>query len=256
MPDDVLGVIPARYASSRFPGKALAEIVGKPMIQHVFERASQCARLGQLVIATDDPRIAEAAARFGAPCEFTSPEHPTGTDRVVEVAVSRTAPLVVNIQGDEPLIDHQAITTAIEALEQAPACMMSTLCRKISSEDEVDNPNVVKVVRNLRNEAIYFSRFAIPYPRGIAAERMKHVGLYVYRRDFLLQYSGMPRGPLEQAESLEQLRALENGHRIAVAETGYDSIGVDTPEDLERIRAEIEARMYGNTEPTRTTGQV
>lgn len=223
------------------------------MIQHVFERASRCPRLSHLVIATDDPRIAEAVAAFGAPVQMTKAEHPTGTDRVAEVAVSYPADLVVNIQGDEPLIDHKAVEAAIVALQNAPSCVMSTLCRRISDPAEVENPNVVKVVRSLGGEALYFSRYPIPFPRGLQPVRMKHVGLYVYRRDFLLQYSSMPQGDLEHAECLEQLRALENGHRIAVAETEYDSMGVDTPEDLERIRAGIEARIEGNTLPDVST---
>lgn len=226
------------------------------MIQHVYERASRCTRLSRVVIATDDARIADAASRFGSPVQMTRADHATGTDRVAEVAVSHAASLVVNIQGDEPLIDSNAIEAAIVALENAPACAMSTLCRAISSTEEIENPNVVKVVRNLKGEALYFSRYSIPYPRGREAARMKHVGLYVYRRDFLLQYSSMPQGELEHAESLEQLRALENGHRIAVAETGYDSIGVDTPEDLERIRAGIEASIYGNTKTDGKTGSI
>lgn len=223
------------------------------MIQHVFERASRCERLNHVVIATDDPRIADAATRFGAPVQMTKADHPTGTDRVAEVAVSHDVDLVVNIQGDEPLIDHKAIEAAIVALQNAPNCVMSTLCRVISDPEEVENPNVVKVVRGLSGEALYFSRYALPFPRGLQAKRMKHVGLYVYRRDFLLQYSSMPQGDLEHAECLEQLRALENGYRIAVAETEYDSIGVDTPEDLERIRAGIEARIEGNILPDGST---
>ncbi|MCW5965760.1 MAG: 3-deoxy-manno-octulosonate cytidylyltransferase [Bryobacterales bacterium] len=246
MPDAVLGIIPARYASTRFPGKALASIAGKPMIQHVYERAMQCTRLQKVVIATDDERIALAAAGFGAPCQMTRADHLSGTDRVAEVASSNPAIMVVNIQGDEPLIDINAIEAAIVALECAPTCEMSTLCRAIEDPAELDSPNVVKVVRGLSGEAMYFSRHSIPFVRGEQTMRMKHIGLYVYRREFLLKYSALPVGPLERAECLEQLRALENGYRIAVAETGYDSIGVDTPEDLTRIRAWVEARMQRN----------
>lgn len=221
------------------------------MIQHVYERAAQCRRLHRVVIATDDARIAEAAAAFGAPCQMTNQDHPSGTDRVAEVASSDPATILVNIQGDEPLIDYNAIEAAIVALERSPNCQMSTLCREIVDLDEIDNPNVVKVVRSSTGEAIYFSRYPIPYPRGVPAPRMKHIGLYAYRRAFLLQYSSMPVGPLEKAECLEQLRALENGHRIVVAETGYDSIGVDTPEDLSRIRSRIEQRMQGSSDQER-----
>lgn len=243
MPTEVLGVIPARYASTRFPGKSLAVIAGKPMIQHVYERASQCSRFVRLVIATDDDRIAEAARSFGAECQITRPDHQSGTDRVAEVAAGFPAELVVNIQGDEPLIDFNAIEAAIVALESAPATRMATLAKAISNPEEVENPNVVKVVKDLGGNAIYFSRYAIPYRRGGPAAIYKHIGLYAYRRDFLLQYSSMPVGPLEKAECLEQLRALENGHRIAVAETTYDSLGVDTPEDLMEIRQWLEARV-------------
>lgn len=215
------------------------------MIQHVYERAVQCARLHRVVIATDDERISNAAAQFGASCLMTRADHASGTDRVAEVASADPATMVVNIQGDEPLIDINAVEAAIVALESAPSCEMSTLCRAIEDPGELDSPNVVKVVRNLRGEAVYFSRHAIPYVRGQQTAHMKHIGLYVYRREFLLGYSSLPVGPLEKAECLEQLRALENGYRIAVAETGYDSIGVDTPEDLVRIRTWIEARVQG-----------
>lgn len=217
------------------------------MIEHVYRRALLCRRLHRVVIATDDQRIMEAAERFGAPCQMTRADHASGTDRVAEVASSDPATMVVNIQGDEPLIDYNAIDAAIVALESAPGCQMSTLCRRIEDPAEVENPNVVKVVRNLAGEAIYFSRYPVPFVRGEGPARKKHIGLYVYRRDFLLQYSALPVGPLEKAECLEQLRAIENGYRIAVAETGYDSIGVDTPEDLGRIRAWIEARMDGKS---------
>lgn len=243
MPTEVLGVIPARYASTRFPGKSLAVIAGKPMIQHVYERALQCPRFARLVIATDDDRIAEAARSFGAECQMTRADHQSGSDRVAEVAARFPFEFVVNIQGDEPLIDYNAIEAVIVALESAVAAQMATLGRRITSPAEVENPNVVKVVKDLSGNAIYFSRYPIPYRRGGPAAIFKHIGIYAYRRDFLLQYSSMPVGPLEKSECLEQLRALENGHRIAVAETMYDSLGVDTPEDLEEIRQWVEARV-------------
>ena len=213
------------------------------MIQHVYERASQCTRFSRLVIATDDARIAEAAQSFGAEFQITRPDHQSGTDRVAEVATGFSGELVVNIQGDEPLIDFNAIEAAIVALESAPIARMATLGKAISNPAEAENPNVVKVVRGLDGNAIYFSRYPIPYRRGGPTPIYKHIGLYAYRRDFLLQYSAMPVGPLEKAECLEQLRALENGHRIAVAETTYDSLGVDTPEDLTEIRHWLEARV-------------
>lgn len=243
MPADVLGVIPARYASTRFPGKSLAVIAGKPMIQHVYERALLCPRFKRLVIATDDERIAKAAESFGAEYRITKTSHQSGTDRVAEVAADIPSEIVVNIQGDEPLIDYNAIEASIVALDSSPSVSMATLAKLITSEAEVENPNVVKLVRDLHGNAIYFSRFPIPYQRGAKTGIFKHIGLYAYRREFLLQYSSMPVGPLEQSECLEQLRALENGYRIAVAETTYDSIGVDTPEDLEEIRQRLEARI-------------
>lgn len=235
VPPSILGVIPARYASVRFPGKSLAAIAGKPMIQHVWERASQSRYLSQVIVATDDERIAAAARKFGAPVRMTRPDHASGTDRVAEVAASSDASIVVNIQGDEPLIDPGAIDTAILALLDEPGCELATLKRKISNPAEINNPNVVKVVTARNGDALYFSRHAIPFGRGEAGEWWKHIGLYVYRRGLLLSYPALPVGPLEQAERLEQLRALENGIPIRVAETEYDTIGVDTPEDLEAV---------------------
>jgi 3-deoxy-manno-octulosonate cytidylyltransferase (CMP-KDO synthetase) len=235
VPSRILGVIPARYASSRFPGKALIEIAGKPMLQHVFERASSARYLSKVIIATDDERIAAAARKFRAHVRMTRTDHPTGTDRVAEVASAEAADLVVNIQGDEPLIDPDAIDATALALLDDPNAPMGTLKKKIEHREEITNPNVVKVVTDLHGKAIYFSRSPIPYCREGTSDYFKHIGLYVYRRDFLLAYSGLPTGPLERAEKLEQLRALENGHVIRVAETEYESLGVDTPADLERF---------------------
>lgn len=239
----ILGVIPARYASSRFPGKALAPLAGRPLIQHVYERAAGARYLSQLLIATDDPRIADAARAFGAPVRLTRPDHPSGTDRVAEAASADPAELVVNIQGDEPLIDPAAIDAAVLGLLEAPEIPMGTLKKLIEDPAELHNPNVVKVVTDRHGNALYFSRSRIPYVReGVErAPCYKHVGLYVYRRDFLLAYSQLPVGPLERAEKLEQLRALENGYRIRVIETEYESRGVDTPEDLKTVARLLEA---------------
>jgi 3-deoxy-manno-octulosonate cytidylyltransferase (CMP-KDO synthetase) len=237
VPTRILGVIPARYSSTRFPGKALVSIAGKPMIQHVWERASQARYLAQVVIATDDQRIYDAARGFGAIAKMTRADHLSGTDRVAEAASTDPAELVVNIQGDEPLIDPAAIDALSLALIEDPEAPMATLMKRIELPEEIDNPNVVKVVCDLKSNAIYFSRHAIPYDRGDRVDLYKHLGLYAYRREFLLEYSQMPVGPLELAERLEQLRALENGHRIRVVETEYESLGVDTPEDLERVTA-------------------
>ena len=205
------------------------------MLQHVFERASQARYLHKIIIATDDQRIQEAARAFGAQVRMTRADHGSGTDRVAEVAESENAQLIVNIQGDEPLLDPAAIDAAVLALASDPDVSMATLAKRIEHPAEVNDPNVVKVVSNLAGDAIYFSRSPIPYVREDGAAHFKHIGLYVYRREFLLAYSGLPVGPLEQAERLEQLRALENGHRIRVVETDYESFGVDTPQDLERV---------------------
>lgn len=243
MPPRILGVIPARFQSSRFPGKALVSIAGKSMLQHVHERASQARYLTKLVIATDDDRIYGAARNFGALVKMTRFDHLTGTDRVAEIASAETADIIVNIQGDEPLIDPDAIDAAVLAMIDDEDAPMATLKKRIDDETEVANPNVVKVVTDLSGNAIYFSRCPIPYVRDGATVHFKHIGLYIYRRDFLLQYSNLAVGPLETAERLEQLRALENGHRIRVVETDYDSLGVDTPEDLERVSTLFEASM-------------
>lgn len=209
------------------------------MLQHVFERAAQARYLSRLIIATDDERIYAEARRFGAPVRMTRADHPSGTDRVAEVASAEDADLIVNIQGDEPLIDPAAIDAAVLALLDDPAVPMGTLKKRIEDPRELANPNVVKVVTDRFHNAIYFSRTLIPYVRDLgnpgAVQHYKHIGLYVYQRDFLLSYSQLPVGPLEQAERLEQLRALENGYSIRVVETEYESLGVDTPADLERV---------------------
>lgn len=235
VPQRILGVIPARFASSRFPGKALATLAGKPIIQHVWERCQQARYLTDIVIATDDERIYDAARQFRARVMMTRADHLSGTDRVAEVASAGSASVIVNIQGDEPLIDPAAIDAATLALLDDFDAPMATLKKKIENPEEITNPNVVKVVTNRSGDAIYFSRCPIPYNRGQETTYYKHIGLYVYQRDFLLSYSGLPVGLLEQSERLEQLRALENGYRIRVTETEYESLGVDTPEDLEQV---------------------
>ena len=217
------------------------------MLQHVYERASQARYLTEVIIATDDERIRAEAERFGARVRMTRADHPSGTDRVAEVASASQASLVVNIQGDEPLIDPSAIDAAILGVLDDPLIPMGTLKRKIENPEDIDNPNVVKVVTDRENNAIYFSRYPIPFVRGVEIDcpRFKHVGLYVYRRDFLLEYPDLSVGPLEQAERLEQLRALENGYRIRVIETEYESLGVDTPEDGYRISELFEIKAGG-----------
>jgi 3-deoxy-manno-octulosonate cytidylyltransferase (CMP-KDO synthetase) len=219
------------------------------MLQHVWERASMARYVTSTIIATDDTRIYEEARSFGARVRMTRPDHPSGTDRVAEVASAEAAEVIVNIQGDEPLIDPAAIDAAILPMVHDDSIIMTTLKKRIETPREIDDPNVVKVVTNLAGDAIYFSRLPIPFYRtaptrgsgGYPARPpdlnlcFKHIGLYVYRRDFLLAYSSLPVGPLEQAEHLEQLRAIENGYAIRVVETEYESLGVDTPEDLERV---------------------
>lgn len=208
------------------------------MLQHVYERAQLSRYLHDLLVATDDERIAAAVRGFGGRVRMTRRDHPSGTDRLAEVASSDVAAIYVNIQGDEPLIDPEAIDAAIVALSGDESVSMGTLKKRIADPTDIMNPNVVKVVTNLVGDAIYFSRCPIPHERdgrGVLPVFFKHIGLYVYRRDFLLRYPELTIGPLEQAERLEQLRALENGYRIRVVEADYESLGVDTPEDLERV---------------------
>jgi 3-deoxy-manno-octulosonate cytidylyltransferase (CMP-KDO synthetase) len=208
------------------------------MVQHVYERAQRCRYLDDVLVATDDERIASAVREFGGRVRMTRADHPSGTDRLAEVASSEPARLYVNIQGDEPLIDPDAIDAAILSVDGDESVSMGTLKKRIVDPSDILNTNVVKVVTNLLNDAIYFSRCPIPYDRDRQTRTpvyFKHIGLYVYRRDFLNHYPDLCVGPLEQAERLEQLRALENGYRIRVLETDYESLGVDTPEDLERV---------------------
>ncbi len=243
MPNVVI-IIPARYASTRFPGKPLADLWGKPILQHVWERARQAKLASRVIIATDDERIASAGRGFGAPARpgevfMTRLDHPSGTDRVAEAAAQIEADLIVNLQGDEPLIDPAAIDAAIAPLLDDPAIPMGTLCCPIEEVADLANPNVVKVVCDRNGFALYFSRLPIPFVRDRGADtvRHRHIGLYVYRRDFLLGLAQLAPTPLEQAEKLEQLRVLEHGYRIRVVQVSRVSPGVDTPEELERLRA-------------------
>jgi 3-deoxy-manno-octulosonate cytidylyltransferase (CMP-KDO synthetase) len=247
VPRKILGVIPARFASSRFPGKVLAEIAGKPMLQHVWERASMARYLPSILVATDDERVYAAARAFGAIVRMTRADHLSGTDRVAEAASADTAQIIVNIQADEPLIDPEAIDAAVLPLVHDADIEMSTLMKRIENPDEIEDPNVVKVVTDRQGDAIYFSRSPIPYIRDSAGAKphYKHIGLYAYRRDFLLGYSALPVGPLERVERLEQLRALENGYRIRVVETESESLGVDTPQDLARVSRMFEFSIGG-----------
>jgi len=234
-----VGIIPARYASTRFPGKPLTPICGVPMIQRVWERARSAKSLRDVLIATDDERIEACCRNFGAEVIMTSADHPTGTDRLAQAAANLTDDIIVNIQGDEPLIESQIIDAAVAALELDSATPMSTVVHAAAAH-EVDDPNRVKVVIDANGYALYFSRSRIPYPRSPSPELTfwQHVGLYAYRSDFLAHFVTLPRTPAETCEELEQLRALEHGHRIRVAIVdNWRSIPVDVPEDVPRVEA-------------------
>jgi len=232
----VLGVIPARYDSTRFPGKPLALLCGKPLVQWVWERACRATMIDRVVVATDDERIRSAVESFGGEVCMTAPSHPSGTDRVAEVAERFQCDFVVNIQGDEPLLDPRMLEQAVRALVDGSSYDVATLCKRIESRTEIEASSVVKVVKRYGGEALYFSRHPIPFNRDGRTEPhyFKHVGLYVFRKESLRKIVRLPVSPLEDAEKLEQLRVLENGFRILVEETEFDSIGVDTPEDLEQ----------------------
>ena len=230
-------VIPARYGSTRFPGKPLALINVKPMIEHVYRRLAGMEEISQVIVATDDDRIYQTVEEFGGKAVMTPPDLQSGTDRIARVARDLKADVVVNVQGDEPLLQQEMVREALEPFYEDSGVVMSTLKKRITDVEEINNPNVVKVVTDNKGNALYFSRYPLPYPRNEGAVYYKHIGLYVYKRDFLLNYSQMEQTFLEKIESLEQLRALENGYQIRVVETEYDSIGVDTPEDVARVEA-------------------
>lgn len=233
----VIGVIPSRLASVRLPNKPILDICGKPMIQWVYENASKASKLDRLVVATPDDEIFRCVEGFGGDAVMTASDHKTGTDRIAEAARDTDAGIIVNIQGDEPLIDPSSIDSLVEVLIESPDTPMASLMYRITDAFDFENPAVVKVVTDLQGFALYFSRAGIPYPRVEgAAEPMRHIGIYAYRRDFLLKYSSLTQTPLEKAESLEQLRVLEHGYKIRMAVTDSAPAGVDTPEDLEMVR--------------------
>lgn len=233
----VIGVIPARYGSSRFPGKPLANLCGKPLIVHVYDRALKSNLLSKLIVATDDERIQSSVRTYGGETVMTRIDHQSGTDRIAEAVENLAADIVVNIQGDEPLIEPEMIDEVVMPLLEDESVWMATLKKKITSQDEMDNPNVVKVVTDKNDFALYFSRSLIPYPRkkSIKSDFYKHIGIYAYRKEFLLKLTKLPIRCLEKVEELEQLRVLENGYRIKVAETKFDTVAVDTPEDLVKV---------------------
>jgi 3-deoxy-manno-octulosonate cytidylyltransferase (CMP-KDO synthetase) len=228
------GIIPVRYASQRFPGKPLALIAGKPMIQHVYERAGQASLLEALIIATDDARIYKAAKDFGADVRLTSAGHRSGTERAAEAALELNSPIIVNIQGDEPLIHGDMIDSLVSALEDSPS-PMATLAAKEYDLSLFDAPSPVKVVLDAEGKALYFSRS--PIPQGTTDYFWKHIGIYAYRRTFLLRFSSLRPSRLEKLEKLEQLRALENGYPIKVIETTHVLYGVDYPEDINTVES-------------------
>ncbi len=233
----VIGVIPARYGSTRLPAKSLAMIHGKPMIQHVYERCLKAKLLSEVLVATDDKRILDAVINFGGNAVMTSKAHKSGTDRIGEAVKNMRCDIVVNIQGDEPMIDPRNIDKAIEPLVKDKKINVSTLCFKNSDKKEINNPNVVKVVLDSNSNALYFSRSVIPFNRDNSkADHYKHIGLYVYRKNYLLKLIKMKPSKLELTEKLEQLRVLESGEKIKAIETKIDSHSVDTPADLIKIR--------------------
>lgn len=233
-----IGVIPARYASTRFPAKVLASLRGKPLIEHVFKRVSQCQSLDEVLIACDHPQVLQVAEGFGAKAVMTDPAHPSGSDRIAQAIDGMDVDIVVNIQGDEPFIDPNTIDDLANLLKQDAACAMGTVIKVISDKEDVQNPNIVKCVVDEKGYALYFSRSPIPYNRHAQEPDnlvyYKHLGLYAYRKDFLWQYKSWPKGYLESIEQLEQLRVLERGYRIKTVQTQYETVAVDTPEDLKK----------------------
>jgi 3-deoxy-manno-octulosonate cytidylyltransferase (CMP-KDO synthetase) len=247
----ITAIIPARYGSTRFEGKPLVDILGKPMIQWVYEGVRESKLIEEVIVATDDQRILEAVQGFGGRAVMTSPDHPTGTDRVAEVARKLRSEIIVNVQGDEPLIKGTVIDKAIQPLLGEPDLSMSTLITRIEEVKDWLNPHIVKVVVDEKGFALYFSRSPIPFPRDLQIDRLesnpfgtkrplpkrvfKHIGVYIYDRKFLLKFSKMKPTPLEKLEKLEQLRVLEKGYRIKVIPVQYEPVCVDTPEDLRKV---------------------
>ena len=246
-----VGIIPARYHASRFEGKVIVNIGGKPMIQHVWERAKKAHTLDDLIVAADDERIIKVVEEFGGKAVFTSRSHPSGTDRLREVVNPLDVDIVVNIQADEPFLHHSMIDSLVGILRDDKEIVMSSLMKRIDNISDIENPNTVKVVVDKNNFALYFSRSPIPFIRDkeilCSADKTtrpaenklrayKHIGLYAYTKDFLFTFANIPQSSLEKYEKLEQLRVLENGYKIKMVETKYDTVGVDTEEDLERAR--------------------
>lgn len=236
----VIGIIPARWGATRFEGKVLANLLGKPVIQHVWENAKRARTLDDLIVACDDERIQKAVESFGGKAVYTSPNQPSGTDRLAEVVNPMDIDIAVNIQGDEPLMKSIMIDNLVLTLKSEKMAQMATMIKKVDDESELTNSNVVKVVIDKFGYALYFSRYAIPYNRtgasgdGKRPSYYKHIGLYAFTKDFLFTFRNLPKSSLEDAEKLEQLRVLENGYKIKTVETTFDTVGIDRPEDLKR----------------------
>lgn len=240
---DAIGIIPARYHSTRFEGKVLKDLLGKSLIQHVWDNAKRASTLEDLIVATDDERIESEVLRFGGKVILTAKEHKSGTDRLGEVVNPIDVKVVVNIQADEPLLHPSMIDDMVRSLLENKDIDMATLMKRITDPKELTNPNIVKVVTDKNGYALYFSRSMIPYPRiKKNAHFYKHIGLYAFTKDFLFTFTNLPPSTLENIEGLEQLRILENGYKIKVVETQFDTIGIDTPEDLERAKEVLKSR--------------
>lgn len=240
----IIAFIPSRYGSTRFPGKPLAPILGKPMIQHVYHCAGACPEVSEVYVATDDERILQCVKDFGGKAVLTSRRHASGSDRIAEAAVKTDArgnDIILNVQGDQPVFHPSILTQMVEPLMMDPELPMSTLMRTMTDHSDIQNPNHVKVITDSEGFALYFSRLPIPYDRDGTKETeyRKHLGFYAFRMHFLLTYGKLPKGKLETAEKLEQLRVLENGYRIKVVEIDQDSISVDTPGDIPKIEKMI-----------------
>lgn len=241
---DAIGIIPARYGSTRFEGKVLADLGGKPVIQHVYERAKQAKLLDELIVACDDERVKNVVSKFGGKAILTSPDQPTGTDRLTEVVNPIDVKVVVNIQGDEPFVQPTMIDNIVLELLNNPKTGMATIIKRIEDEKDLYDPNIVKVVIDKNGFALYFSRNFIPFIRNKDSAKSvletyvfyKHIGLYGYTKDFLFTFKNLPESNLEEAEKLEQLRVLEHGYKIKTIVTKFDTVGIDTPEDLERAK--------------------
>ena len=242
-------VIPARYASARLPGKPLVSLAGKPMVQRVYERAKQAQTVHRVIVATDDQRIVDAVRAFGGEARMTRPDHRTGTERIAEVAAHEPGDVFVNVQGDEPLIDPVAIDTAVGALLEEPVAQIATVATPIRHAGDIMDPNVVKTVLDFEGNGLYFSRAPVPWVRDtqqkVHVKYWKHLGLYVFQRDALLEYPTLPQGELEKVEQLEQLRWLENGWKIRVAEVQHDAVSVDVPEDVARVEKLLQEGAKG-----------